>query len=197
MPHTFPSSASDFVNDIHPQEQEQLARELREGETLRWAARPQGNFWEFGSASDLFCGLIASLVLGWMTARIVAEFCDLLWLPLGMVLPFWCLVLWHTSAPWRRLWRLRRTLYIITNRRALVTEPGVLMQWRVQSWPLREHMVLQRRAYGAGHGQLVFSHETVYPMFGRAYADERGFLCLADLSRAENELQQAIANIPR
>ncbi len=180
----------DFVNRLARPELTTITSELKAGESVRWAARPQQDFWELESAGRMSSGIIGCLfVLGLVWQADADSFP--ISIALGLSLPLLCGLFWHIAAPWRRLRRLRRTLYIITQHRALLSEP-TLFGWKVRGWQLREGMIIQREVGAGKQGALVFSRETVYPTFGRSYLQDAGFLCLADLERAERELRAAI-----
>ncbi len=187
-------SISDFVNELTPREREHVNRALWSGEQVRWATRPQLHLWNNSSLTQFVLGVIWTSICtfaffemqeqqGVMTPE--GDSAGLGNHLLFSFLPFWCVGLWLLSSPWRQRHRLRETLYIITSRRAIVSEAH-LFSWNMQSWKLAKNMVRSRDELSGGRGCLFFCEgEGEHTRGG-------GFLYLADLARAEKELRRAL-----
>ncbi len=197
------ASVSDFVSDVTPREREELNQILREGEQLRWVVRPLVK----RGAEELFDYLVIESFALPFTAIFLYAAYGLMTSTgrgnafLGPVLSALIVVFFVGGAlavgvfmvltPWRRRQRRRRTLYVLTNHRATVSEPGYLGAWNTETWPLHEHMLHARICRPGGAGDLIFKVEPSQTGSGELY--EYGFRFLPDLQRAHRELNEAVA----
>ena len=193
---------SDYINDLNPQERDELERVLEQGERIRWASRPVPKFWQGEYAFLLL------FALGWLGAIAFATY-DALGKPASLealadlpleqlpfvlfLLPFWFIGFLVLSLPWVHLWSQKQTLYLITNRRALVQERRP-RSWNTRSFVLEEDMLLSRVSRPHGGGDLLFAN-------GRSLGGSRGnpprddgFKNLANLQEAQQQLMAAIAD---
>ncbi len=173
---------SEWVPDFSARERATLDAALRSGESLRWAVRPLCRFDLREWAVFAFAGAIG--------LSFVASACLMLWQlrahppesSLFMALAacfFLCFLLegFHLlSLPLLEQRRRRRTLYVLTNHRALVVAPG-----GVRAFPLCAGMVRERISRPGGAGDLILEGE-----------GEDGFTRLPNLAQAHAELNLAI-----
>jgi hypothetical protein len=93
------------------------------------------------------------------------------------------------------LWAYRkamRTVYAITDQRALTIEPGLWGHVVVQSFEPQQLAHLERHQRGDGSGDLVFRRE--HRGSGRGhYMVAIGFLAVADVREAEDRIRQLVA----
>ncbi len=158
---------------------------LRPGEQLSWVGKPrlhQRIDWRNYIGLWLFCcpfgcggGLFLYLALtdkcvasgfGFFFA-IVMSFIFLLFFVLTLVSPFY------------RLWKLRNTVYVITNLRTFV------VGFDADSWPLKRGMVAsnyQRRDAGGNRGVVVCQDEESWRFL------EYGFMRIRDERKAEKNI---------
>lgn len=71
----------------------------------------------------------------------------------------WVLAVVLLISPWWHRRRMERTLYLLTNRRALVLEPGLLWGDRTGSYPLYPNPVQKVERYQDGYGDIVLGYE--------------------------------------
>ncbi len=181
------ASVYDFVGDFMPRERELLDSNLRPGEHVRWATRPLCRagakelatfaFVELISAAFLVfpCILCYILLVHPPTSSPVLQV-----LAFAFFALFFLLGLWFATLPLREYRRRRRTLYLLTNHRALVLTPGEIL-----AYPLNEHMLHSRICRPGGSGDLIF--EVLAQ--GRV---QQGFTHLPNLQQAQRELNAAI-----
>ncbi len=196
-------SVSDLVKDATPRECEELQKALISGETVLWATRPQPLLW---SVESIIMCVSALPGLGFMLfwtygalgfpdsmAELAHNLNEPMCLPfLLFSIPFWAADLYLLAFPWVRRRKLRRTLYVITNRRALVMEPR-LFSMNLAPFALAEGMVKERRAQLGGGGDLIFSLERRADSNGGSRTVRHGFKGLADLCEAEQKIEEALA----
>ena len=71
----------------------------------------------------------------------------------------WLLAVVLLISPWWHRRRMERTLYLLTSRRALVLEPGLLWGERTGSYPLYPNPVQKVERYQDGYGDIVLGYE--------------------------------------
>ena len=172
---------------------EQVRRALQPGELLRWAGRPVVRSFEpdwvnrvvgvffflpfglFGVALMYFLvegsqnpDSLSGLVLSWLMAVIF------------FMVPIMALII----VPLVHVAGLRRTVYVITNRRAVVCSR------ETESWPLAPGMVISNQQAKDGCGNLVFS---MRPNENHPGWVEFGFMDIRDVRLVEEILEKAIA----
>lgn len=105
-------------------------------------------YFEFPASWDIMCTL-SSVVL------------VILLLPLSIL---WLVMLF---APLLQLWRKRRTLYVITDKRALILEPSRFLLPRKRSFPLFPNPVRRMRLGRGGYGDIVLGEEAQWQLRGK------------------------------
>lgn len=112
--------------------------------------------------SDLYFQMVpgALLLCGMRTMQ------ELEWVPIVIMLPFLLIGIAALSSPWRYRWRMQRTLYLLTNRRAIVLEPR-WCRMRVRDFALQPDMVKQVVSEPQGHGDIIFTKERRWQFGGR------------------------------
>ncbi len=172
---------------------EQVRRALLPGEQLRWAGRPVVRSfepdWVNRVVVGLFCapfGLVGAalmyfLVVGRLSPDSLTSLV-LCWLMaiIFFMVPIIALIivlLVHAAG-------LRRTVYVITNRRAVACGQGT------ESWPLAPGMVISNQQAKDGCGNLVFS---LRPNEDHPGWVEFGFMDIRDVRLVEEILEKAIS----
>jgi hypothetical protein len=105
-------------------------------------------------------------------------------------LPFIGVGFWTLSTPWRLLWRARRTVYAVTNRRALIVTRGHSTQVRSFSLLALSNIRCEIRANGSG--DLIFDAAPAESKMQPKVEDHRGFFGIQDPKGVE-ELIRALA----
>jgi hypothetical protein len=153
-----------------------LASSLAPGETVVWSGRPQpGSIARralpkalFGLAFVAFtlfwmAGVVSGKGNNWDKGKIVAPFASHnvaiaalagLWmLPPGFYMLSWPLWAWR---------RARRTLYALTDRRAIVLEVGSRGRHRTSSFTTETVALMQCDEHGEGKGDLLFQNRKTW-----------------------------------
>jgi len=140
-----------------------IQEELREGETLLWAGRPLvrewvKNPWFFmGILFTAFAGFaIYGVLIGLLKARGGSQGADVILLFLGVFLLVGIALL---CSPLWQLRSLKRTLYALTDQRAIIWSEHFMASPRVTSYgkDLLSGMASKIHADGSGH--LVFERQ--------------------------------------
>ncbi len=190
------ATLNDFISDVSLREREELEQALLKGEDIFWAVKPVPAYWGEGSAAlavfaTIWLSFIAFWTFGALGMPTSAE--DLAnikgeQIPFALFsIPFWLVGLGLASAPWWRKRKLESTVYVLTNKRALIVERG-LFSWSSHVYPLEEDMLISRTARKGGLGDLILEidHSSNPPT-------KRGFMSVPDVSLAEDKLNEAIA----
>lgn len=162
--------------------------ELEHGEHLVWYGQPSGAvmakstwpvfifavpwtlfslFWT-GMALFITDG-IESGVFGWL-------------FPL-FGLPFIGIGFWMLAAPFRAAQKAKRTIYAITNKRAVIITTGAVK--KVQSFYPKDIKDIRRTEKTDGSGNLHFAAESLQPSRGGAYNQQSGFLGIPEVNMVE------------
>ncbi len=182
----------EWVSDFSPRERAALDEALRVGEHVRWATRPlrpcRGKDWLACILLEvmgvMFIVISSFALVGLCISPPEFSFFGQV-LAAGAALLFLLTGLHIALLPWK-MYRTRcRTLYVLTNHRALVFTPG-----RVEAYPLHENMLRARVCRPGGSGDLIFRSP---PVASASFDDaEPGFRRLPDLAVALRELNAAI-----
>ena len=86
--------------------------------------------------------------------------------------------------------RMRRTVYVITESRALVVRPTWRNGWETMFWTLTPGLVKERVLRADGSGDLIFSYEISKDAEGDYTSVPQGFLNLPELRRVEQMLAE-------
>ncbi len=190
------STISDFVSGVTLREREELERSLLRGESIFWATKPVARLWSVDCVplmvfATFWLGFIAFWTFGALGMPTSLEDVSKIQpaqIPFALFsIPFWLVGIGLASSPWWRKRKLERSLYVLTNRRALIVQPGVF-SWNVEVYPLEEDMLLSRTAKPNGEGDLVFVIN-----YENKPATKSGFMSVPDVHLAETKLQEAIA----
>ncbi|MBR5195064.1 MAG: hypothetical protein IKW48_02865 [Akkermansia sp.] len=160
---------------------------LQPGELVRWVGQPVVRHFEPDGGNRVFGVLFFSL-FGFVGAGMLYFLCQdrvntdsmmgeiLSWV---MAIVFFMVpIVACIIAPRMHAARLRSTVYVITNRRAIVCG------WEVKSWPLEPDMVFSNDQARDGCGNLVF---------GLREDESVGFMDIRDVRLVEEILEKTIA----
>ena len=167
-----------------------LALEKKPDEDIIWAARPNESYgrtketaWVAGVAILLSIGIRASdLFSGYAIDELGNWFIPAMSLVAFLVLFFlvWLGPRWDSS----------KTLYVLTNRRALLMRFGVT--FRIRAFELKEIRKFTRFELEDGSGDLVFERFSLKDEEGNMKTGENGFYGIADIRLVEKTLKTAI-----
>lgn len=188
-----------FDDRALPEEvRDRVRSELRDGERLLWVGQPRpGRFARRG-------WLIAILDIPWLvmsTAFMVIVSVALFgeaaqgpprpewWFLFFFGIPFFLIGLAGVSTPYRMRRQARRTVYAVTDRRAIVWEGRNFRQAKIHSVGPAELTRLRRVEYSGGVGDLILDdHGEVRSRYGSS----RRFLAIDGVREVENLLRKAL-----
>ncbi len=190
------NNVCDFANGTSLREREEVEKALLHGEEIVWAVKPVPRVWNWQSLPMmLFATFWTGFIAFWTYAAMgmptsLADFGKISASQIPFILfsiPFWLIGLGMLSSPIWLKRKLRGSVYVITNRRALVVQPS-LFSWSTEVYPLDEYMLQQRIVRRNGEGDLIFSIDHA----NRDVA-KKGFMQLPDVAEAERQLNAALA----
>ncbi len=120
------------------------------------------------------------------------------WVALLSGLPFLLIgALFGISPLWHRM-QMARTLYVLTNKRVLISEPLGLHGSRCVSLPLRPNLVLKVVKRQGGYGDIIFAWERRWQLGARVYslASPVGFMDVPQVARVLQMLEEQVAALP-
>lgn len=167
--------------DLNKRDREWVERVLQPGEELLVVCKPQARLWrsEYTSGAPfavVWIGMVALFTWG-MGRHVLEEVSEnpkVLLLVLFM-LPFWLVSLCFMMAPWRNRTVARRTLYLLTNRRAVVLKPTFLLTPNQVDYPMGPDMIRDIVVRADGSGDVVLGYETHCTKHGTHY-EPMGFM---------------------
>lgn len=152
-------------------------------------------------ASMRFSTAFPSLLLGTVIAGFLGMgaymFGEKWWVTVLLFSPFWLLALVLLSTPLRYRWRMARTLYVLTNQRAIVFEQRRLWHNRCICWPLFPRLVKRVTKDGHDLGSLIFDYEVRYSFDKRKRAPlPVGFLNVPRPDVVQQLVQEQVDAVP-
>lgn len=102
-------------------------------------------------------------------------------------IPFWCVGIGLFSSPWWGLRRQKRTVLVITDRRAMELYPGFFGAQKSHVWPLESGMVKSCTMRKDGCGDLVLGYEVRHGKHG-THSVAQGFMNVPEVRRVEQFL---------
>ncbi len=166
---------------------------LKPGETVELVVYPQ---WRWLSQANIISVLFAVVwlgIIGKLSAVMFSLEKDGEWLTLFLLLlPFWAAGIGVAISPFWRRKRVNNTLYVVTNRRAIIAQPSpFLLQPETRTWYLEPGLVKSVYAQSDGCGDIVFDYRKVRTKHGWRDVPE-GFLSVPELDRVNALLQELI-----
>lgn len=111
--------------------------------------------------------------------------------------PLWGLALGLLSAPWRYARRMARTLYFLTDQRAVVFEQLTLWRNRCVWWPLFPGLIKKKEKSYDGSGNLIFDYEVRWVLQkGWRKAMPVGFIAVPQFEQVRQLEETQMAAVP-
>lgn len=104
-------------------------------------------------------------------------------------IPFWCIGIGLFSTPWWGLRKQKRTVQVITNRRAMELYPGIFGSFKSHVWPLEPGMVKSCTVRKDGSGDLIMGYEERHGKHGSRMVAQ-GFTNVPEVRRVEQFLYE-------
>lgn len=156
---TVPMKLSD--TELPVQDREWIERVLGADEQLLLVQKPMTSLWKPGYAYRMFFALLWNGTLSLAFLGIVSHWNNAavrlpLLVCLLLLLPFVLVGVGFLISPWWERSLDRRTVYVLTDKRALVLRPSTFRRRPVaRSYPLAHDLIKEVREYGRGCGDIV------------------------------------------
>lgn len=176
--------------EMSPQGAARVAAVLRAGEELLLVVKPRS-----APGADLYFQMVPGALLVAVLLCGMGTMQELEWVPIFIGMPFLLIGLTTLSSPWRYRWRMQRTLYLLTNHRAIVLEPR-RFRMRVRAFALHPDLVKQVVAEPAGHGDIIFARERRWQFGARSIyygLSPVGFLAVPQVQRVAQMIAELTA----
>lgn len=139
---------------LSSQDSERLRSVLKDDERTVLVAKPRAKM----NPLEAFGRVFPGLVLAGFCAYVAHGFGSQWWVTVLFFLPGWIFAIMLLSAPWRHRRRMERTLYVLTDKRAVVFEPTGWWRTRCVSWPLYPGLIKKVTKDG-DLGSIIFDYE--------------------------------------
>ena len=178
---------------LSARDSERLRCTLRDDECVVLVAKPCVRM----HGDEVFFMLLLGGVLAAFLCFVARVFGEAWWVVTLFFSPGWVLALVLLSTPLRYRWRMERTLYVLTDKRAVVFEQLTLWRNRCVSWPLFPGLVKKVAKDGHERGSLIFDYENRWTLKKRRVTPQPvGFLALPHLEQALQLGEAQIASVP-
>jgi hypothetical protein len=177
--------------------------ELSPGEPVHWMNRPRAvsrPVWQAAPKAFLGLAIITFVVFwmfmvirgghnGWEKGKHVPPFAPhnvliAAVVGLSMIPPSFYVLSW----PLRDWQRLSKTIYVLTDRRAIIIEPGVFGRTIAHSYDAKSLRLMRVVEYGEGSGDLIFENRSTWTGLTRTL----GFLGIDDPRSVETMLRETL-----
>jgi len=195
-----PATAHSIV-ELPPELQRRVDAELASGERVVWLGQPVPELYRRGAwMLVLLGGPLTAGMLFWYSGatgligdRPLPLDTVFAWVFLLFALPFLVFGLLLLAAPYLFMRDARRTIYAITNRRAIVWEPKRWDKIEVRSFTPRQLIRLMRSERKDGSGDLIFEKiRESYDNASGATTVTCGFKSIQDVRGVENVLRETL-----
>lgn len=173
----------------------QIDRELDAGEVLRWFEQPLPRFFTPQSVAHFLSGILfTGFAVFWMYNAVGSEIPDLregikidhifaLW-----GIPFVLVGFWMLVSPLREWLKAFRTVYLITNKRAISIESGWVIT--IRNYRPAQLKNLYRKERRDGTGDVVITTRIRKGNNNNSWTEEIGFMNVRNPKEVERLLQQ-------
>ena len=171
-----------------------VENELGQDEALTWIGQPMPRFFGMRSLSLFLFGIpCTAFALFWIVGAAGFEIPDFDegfdWFPLFGV-PFVLIGFGMLSSPiWSRL-KARKTVYVVTDRRAIMFDGG--FSTTIRSFGPDRLDDIRRRQRRDGSGDLIFEKEISYDSEQHRHSTDIGFIGIADVKQVEDLVRDVL-----
>ena len=190
--------------NLSVQEREWVEQELFPGEELLLVCKPATCLWKPGYAYRMFFatlwngflfGILGMLFITHTTLEKIIEKPAILLLFLGL-LPFYLIGIGFIISPWWERENDRRTVYVLTNRRAIVLRPSMIRRRPTcRSFPLTHNLIKEVREYRKDRGDIVMDYDEHHGRNGTTLMP-KGFLHVDNVRELEYRIHQYLPDAP-
>lgn len=190
--------------NLSVQDREWVERELPPGEELLLVCKPATSLWKPGYAyrmlfatlwNGFLFGILGMLFINHITLEEIIEKPAILLLFLGL-LPFYLIGIGLIISPWWERENDRRTVYVLTNRRAIVLRPSMIRRRPTcRRFPLTHNLIKEVREYRKGRGDIVMDYDEHHGSNGTTLMP-KGFLHVDNVRVLEYRIHQYLPDAP-
>ena len=178
---------------LSEQDSERLRCTLRDDERVVLVAKPCVCM----HGDEVFGVVLLGGLLAAFLGFVAYIFGEAWWVVTLFFSPGWVLALVLLSTPLRYRWRMEHTLYVLTDKRAVVFEQLTLWRNRCVCWPLFPGLVKKVAKEGHDQGSLIFDYENRWTLKRRRVTPQPvGFLALPQLEQARQLVAEQVAAVP-
>ncbi len=188
------------LSNIAPQLETLIQSELAAGESVAWSGSPSPSRMAKKALPMLLFGVPwTAFSIVWVGMAVKGVWSRGLMLHPGawlfplFGLPFVAVGLWMLSAPFWARRKAPLTVYVITDRRAIICETRLFRGVMVQSFQPAQLGGLKRVQQADGSGDLILDRRVSFDSEGGRRTTEIGFFGVPDVKYVE-ELVRALAN---
>lgn len=184
--------------DLDVRDREWIERVVQADEELLLVCKPQVRLWrrEYLPVTIFSVLWVAGIgcISGVAVPQILEQVSER---PAGLVvllffIPFWVIGLGLLSSPWRLRAVDRRTVYLLTSKRAVVLRPSEFRFRPTQKeYPLRQGMVKEVKEKRDDSGNLILDYDVRHTKNGLHYVP-KGFLYVPQVLRVEAALRELL-----
>lgn len=173
-----------------------VADEIAPGERIAWVGQPiPSRYARRGLGTALFGIPFTAFAFFWIAVASGFKMPDFSHgfrlFPLFGI-PFVLVGLGMLSSPFWMYLKATRTVYVITDRRALTVERGLWQGVSVRSFEPERLTDLNRTQYPDGSGNLVFQRDYHVSNRGGGHFTDIGFLAIPDVKEAEDRIRDLV-----
>ncbi|MBQ7023717.1 MAG: hypothetical protein IJN29_09045 [Akkermansia sp.] len=184
--------------DLSLRDREWVESVLAVDEELRLVCKPQVRLWRWEYLPVALFAFVWISVVCAFTVSAVPRALEDVWdkpghlLILLFMLPFWLVSLCFILSPWRLRTVGARTMYLMTNRRALVLAPSLFLLHPTQKeYPLEGGLIREVREAADGSGDVVLDYEERHSKNGVYYVPV-GFMHVPQVRRVEEVMRDVL-----
>lgn len=177
-----------YESDLPRHERELLQNILLRDEELRWTGRPIPYYFQKETAGIVGFGVFWSMLCGlftYLTLTMGDEVPQAVFFILG---PFDLVGLFLLCSPLFTHRKSKKIFYALTNKRAIIVEPGFFFGHNIHYFELAEDMVREQQLQNDGRGDLVFGYVEAYQQNHRPVMRGVGFLNIPDMKAVEQKI---------
>ncbi|MDO5473310.1 MAG: DUF3592 domain-containing protein [Akkermansia sp.] len=180
---------------LSPRQNERLRAVLEDDERVVMVAKPRKKM----NVADAFFQSVPGWALLVFMGGIAYQFGEQWWVVALLFSPFWMVALVMISGPLRYRFRMVHTLYVLTNRRALVWEQLSLWRNRFVNWPLFPGLVKKFTKDDRNLGSMIFDYEWrwAFDRKLRRVPMPVGFLRVPQPEQVKNIIEEQVAAVPQ
>lgn len=185
---------NDISEELSAEESARCRAALLPEEQVLLIARPRT---QLGVLETLF-RVIPGVVMACSLSYALCMMSAIWWLALLITLPAWGVVIALLCSPYLHRRRRERTVYLLTDKRVMVLDPGVLFGARVVAYPLQPDPVREIRRGDDGFGDIVFGYEQRWQLGARIHRGPSpvGFIEVPEVDSLAAVIAEQVAATP-